>query len=340
MDTNNLFKYADKELVIDAFLCWLIEEMNTAELSELRESFLKEFLELDESIVDRVMCLKAEKQVNNVDVICTLKTHEGDKKIIFENKMHSTEHSKQLKRYKDENPDALEYIYLKLGYVHRLDRKAVKGDDYEYKIRSAKDLERLIEPLNGGNPFIKEFYKYLHENFVVPQSHFPAYLKQNIFKELDNASFQQFVMERIKEQLKEAGWEDENLKFKIGNNPDGRPWTQLDFSQIRQKYGELDETLFFRLDKSSGKNYLRINLYSQQGKKYWDVKKPRLGKLRKVAEEIAKSTNLKPGDYYNRAKNEVETIILFFEDGNPIQTVISHSVKLATALRRAHQKMG
>jgi len=337
MNKNNLFKYADKELVIDAFLCWLINEMNQDYLLELKNSFLKDFLALNHPLIENVTGLEATKQVKNVDVVCTLKTTEGEKKVIFENKMYSSEHSKQLNRYKEQNPDAHKFIYLKFGYVHRIDKNA--ANSMKYEIKRAKDFSNLIKPHFEEHLFIKEFYDYLNVCFVEPQSQFESYLINNKFEQLDNASFQHFIMEKIREQLKNKGWDDKNLKFKIGNNPDGRPWTQLDFSQIKKKYGKFDETLFFRLDKGSGKNYLRINLYSQQGKKYWNEKKPRLDKLRKVAEEVTESANLISGDYYDKAKNEVETLILFFEDGNPIQTVINESVKFAVALRDAHQKL-
>src|SRR5690554_352571 len=108
MKDNNLFRHSDKELVIDAFLCWLIKEMNDDDYSKLRSSFIRKFLGLDVSLIQTKNALEAKKQVNNVDVVCTLKTIEcGEAIIIFENKRYSTAHSGQLSKYKEKYPDAL-----------------------------------------------------------------------------------------------------------------------------------------------------------------------------------------------------------------------------------------
>jgi ubiquinone/menaquinone biosynthesis C-methylase UbiE len=336
---NNLFEHADKELVIDAFLCWLITEMNEEYLIGLRNDFVSNFLKYDESVSGVVKKLKAAKQENKVDVLCTLETDQGDKEILFENKLRSTAHGGQLKRYRVDKPNAIDYIYLKLGYVHLLDREAAEGEGYS--VKTANDIADLLAPYEGKHPFIDEFYKYVNQGFVKPQSQFEKYLDDDAYSQLDDAEFQQFVMEKIYRKLKKSGWKDTDLKFKTSANiGSGTPWTQLYFSKISEKYDINDEVLFFRIDKRSKKLYLRVNLYSKEGDKYWQEKKERVKRLREVAGQMQYGAKIHPGNVHNRARNEVEIAIYFFKEGNSLANLINESVHIARTLRKAHQELG
>jgi hypothetical protein len=180
----------------------------------------------------------------------------------------------------------------------------------------------------------------VNEEFVKLQSQLKNFVANNEYQRMEDSSFQQYVIEKIYKDLSKAGWSHDYLKFKVGNNRGGTPWTQLDFSRIEKKYETNDEFLFFRIDKRSGKYYLRVNLYSQNGKKFWREKAGRVEKLRGVIDDFNEKSRLNLGAVHNRAKNEVEIVIYFFEDGNSLANVIKEATHIAKVLRKAHQELG
>ena len=338
MIENNLFKHAQKELVIDAFLCWLFNEMNgNKDLQTLRDQFLFELLNLDSREIGAIHGMKAETQVDFIDLLVTLEKPEGEKYIVFENKMWSSEHSNQLERYKEKKPDALEYVYLKLGYVHKLDEEAANSAGY--LIIKANQLYDLLNPFKGHHLFIGEFVEYLKSDFVDPQDNFENYVQDDEFEKLSNGSFQQYVMGRIMDNFENQGNIESDLEFRIGSNRGGSSWTQLKFSRKYNFYGDQHETLFFRIDKRSGKYYFRVNQYAKGASKFWDRKKKRLDKFRDVAKKAAEKVGLNPGKLSNRGKNESEVVVFFFEENNSLNAIIKKTPYLAKELIACHKKL-
>lgn len=342
IEGNNLFKHSSKELAMDAFLCWLIKEAEENEsLVGFQEKFIREFLEIEQHVINKIGALKAEKQKNNVDVVVTIETNKGQLNVVFENKMWSTVHSNQLKRYQEKFNSAIKFIYLKLGYIHDRERAVVVDawSNVEYSIIDAESLYNFLSSYKDSHPFIKEFNEFLDDCFVTPQKMLDEKFEQNKIEELKDASFQQFVMSKISIELLKNGFDEEDILFKVGSNNDGSPWTQLNFSFLDNVYGDNGETLFFRIDRRSGRYYLRVNLYSRLGKDDWSLKKERLLELREVAELISEDSNLKYGNVHDRARYETEVLILFFNNINEIKKVVSESSIIAGQLRDAHQKL-
>ncbi|MBE9048749.1 PD-(D/E)XK nuclease family protein [Pleurocapsales cyanobacterium LEGE 10410] len=294
-------------------------------------------MEIEQNEIDTIPALKAEKQKNNVDVLVTIETDKGQVDVIFENKMWSTVHGDQLKRYRQKFNRAIKFIYLKLGYIHDREREEVTKAGYS--IINAEDLYRFLHGFDEVHQFIQEFNEYLDDWFVTPQRMMDKKFEQNKIEELKDASFQQFVMGKVSIELLKNGFDKEDILFKVGSNNDGSPWTQLNFSFLDKVYGEYGETLFFRIDRRSGRYYLRVNLYSRLGKDDWPLKRERLFRLREVAKLISVDSNLKYGNVHDRARYETEVLILFFNDTNEIKKVVSESSIIANQLRDAHQNL-
>jgi len=335
-NNNNLFRHAGKEFVMDAFLCWLIEEeKQNDKLAGFREEFLEDFLEVNPD--GKVQEIKAEKQKNNIDVLITIETDQDKHEVLMENKMWSNIHGRQLGRYKENHPNAAAFIYWKLGYLHRKERKQVRNVGYE--IRGPESLNNILENYVEAHPFIKEFNQFLNTHFIGLREKIKNDYQENRYEELQHAPFQQYVTEKIYDQLTKNGFADEELSFLFGTNRDGTPWSHLTFSQLDEVYDQKQEVLFFRIDKRSDKFYLRVNQYSKDGKKYWPKKKNRMQKLREAADELKDDISLNFNSPHNRASNEVEILILFFEDGNTIEKVVSKTPQIAKKLKSVHQKL-
>jgi len=333
MSTHNLFSYAQKELVIDAFFCWLINESNINEELAGFQDDLFNWLSLDKP--DGFVKLSAATQVDNIDLLITAEASSGNQQIVFENKMYSSEHSNQLERYKEKIPDAVGHYYLKLGYIHKNDRKA--ADQAEYIIKKAEDLLFLLDPYMDKHPIINEFHSFLEINFVQPQRDFSRYVEENAYEKLENASFQHYVIDEIMERMEGTDYNVSHDIFKTGNNPDGSCYTQLKFNRKQEVYKNQHETLFFRIDKRDNKFYLRINQYASGASKFWSDKKKRLNAFRDVAGETAVSLGLTSSTPSNRGKNESEIIIFFFKEDNSIKDLIEKAPALAKKLSQTQQ---
>ncbi len=335
---NNLFKHADKELAIDAFLCWLIQEAEeNNKLDGFREKFVRHLLQINNDQVETVKGIEAKKQKDNIDLIFTIKKNEGKEKVIFENKLQGAASSEQLKKYKNEYDNAIKYVFLKLGFIHKKDREVAEKNGYI--VKDAYLLHEFLEQFETAHPFIKEFNNYLTDCFIKPQNMMEDYFKKNKICYLAEGAFQQYVMEKIYEQLIKDGFEENDLKFKVGANNSGSPWTQLDFSMKENVYGEgLHEFLFYRIDKRSNMYYLRVCLYSKQSEEEKKRKEKRRDYLREKGQDI-KFSNIKPGKVHNNAKYEMEIIIFFFNNNNTLEKVVDESARIARELKKVHQDL-
>ena len=332
---NNIFNHGGKEFVIDTFLSWLLTESNYNEkLSGFKEDFLAQIAGLSIPEGEHIKEFRVKRQVNNVDLLVSVDLKSGEKKIIFENKMYSTLHHDQLKRYKDAFDKASAYLFLKLGYINELEKQRAKANGY--KVIGAEEIYSFLETYRGAHSYISDFLDYIELNFVGLRKQLNGNFENNNFEDLKDASFQQFIMDQIYGKLTEESFSSNKLKYKTGHNYGGNPWTQLTFSSVENFYEGKNESLFYRIDKRSGKYYLRVNLYSKKGTSHWDIKKARLQKLRIKASSLVEKNKLNPGKVHNRGRNECEVLILFFEDENPLQDAVDAAHDIAFGLREIH----
>ena len=163
---NNLFYYATSELSQDAFLCWLASyALEDAEPDDALHSCAREMLELFvPELKGRPFTLKdVGRQAGHIDVLLTAELAGTTYKIIVEDKTYTSEHSKQLTRYKEEIqkkfPDCIPCgVYYKTGFQSNL--SAVHEAKYQYVSleRTLDLLGRYVDKTNSQ--IFRDYYEY------------------------------------------------------------------------------------------------------------------------------------------------------------------------------------
>jgi hypothetical protein len=168
----NIFNYATSELTQDAFITWLLHWANpkykteNEQLPSLGISFLASLLACqDIEINEDITNLHIKQQFHKIDVFVTFKIQDTSYGIIIEDKVHTSDHSNQLERYKTKVTelkacDVLVPIYFKTGYQVNLSRIKEKG----YHYYSIKDFLKLIPQekiAHINNDVLTQFYSYL-----------------------------------------------------------------------------------------------------------------------------------------------------------------------------------
>jgi len=163
--TNNLFKYATSELSQDAFICWFLAWADPkyacveAELHVAAQNMIQNLCEEPELIIETV---EVKRQVEKVDVLILVNT---DKVILIEDKTDTSEHSGQLRRYKEAISERytgrnLHPIYLKTGEQSNL--SAVHAENY--RVFSRTDfLAGLTVASESKNQIFIDYLSYLNE---------------------------------------------------------------------------------------------------------------------------------------------------------------------------------
>ena len=124
---NNIFYYATKELSQDAFICWLCShalndiENSDIELKACAIDMIYTFINNKDVDKAKLSLISVEKQVNNIDVLLSVKYDSVIYRIIIEDKTHTSEHDDQLQRYKEklstpESTDIIMGVYYKMGF--------------------------------------------------------------------------------------------------------------------------------------------------------------------------------------------------------------------------------
>lgn len=132
----NIFEFASKELTQDAIVCWFLE--CASRKIEIGKAFLKMIFDKQNIPFDaenyEFEC-KATKQCSRIDVYTCIQSGETLYPIIFEDKVDTTIHDNQLKRYcetvkewfKDnKNCKQLLYVYFKTGYMFNNEKEYIK----------------------------------------------------------------------------------------------------------------------------------------------------------------------------------------------------------------------
>lgn len=174
---NNLFKYATKELSQDAFICWLcsfsLEEADKTdeELVRCSNNLLHEFMKRKIENVDsvKIHLLDVERQVDKIDVLLTVEYAGVIFKIIVEDKIHTSEHDNQLKRYKDKYNKEYDTIgiYFKTGF--QSDKSEVSKAGYSFFGR--KDILDVLKDCKSTNSILRDYREYWENYEKITQSY-------------------------------------------------------------------------------------------------------------------------------------------------------------------------
>lgn len=182
----NLFTYATSELSQDAFICWLVEFANPEYgavnpiMRERATAFINLIMEhWNNSRISRIKKLETHKQYKNIDVFIRIEcAKEGIVNIVIEDKIHTSEHSEQIKRYRDLIADTTKGsdqiiipVLLKTGNMVSYDRG---GKDRV--VVNRRDMIEIMRP--GREAGIKsDIYLDFLEHLEIWENEFQAYAK-------------------------------------------------------------------------------------------------------------------------------------------------------------------
>jgi len=158
----SLFNYATKELNQDAFFCWLFswadEKHKNSDLYKVAKDFIHEIIAEDISIKK----IDITQQYKNIDFYIRIN---DILTICFEDKVNTTIHDDQLKRYnisiREKHPnDKIFFVYLKTDFVFKSERDAVEKHGY-----NIFDIFRIRSILQNGinNDIYTDFLFYIDE---------------------------------------------------------------------------------------------------------------------------------------------------------------------------------
>lgn len=332
---TNIFFHATKELSTDAFLVWLFYYLD----SEEKYSVYKQRL-FDNLILKKVDCgkdvhnIELKRQENRVDVILTFTLGESNEKktVLFENKTWTTFHDNQLEYYRSIYPDCYRYIYLKLAYVNSSEEREVKSNGYD--IIDAAMLSKVIGVFEDIHCLIKMYNEYITETFIntINSFHNELFINHK-YDVLEDAGAQKYLCDRIVDNL--ISHDVPYLKIQNGTSA-GMPWTEIVLVEKKDGYYE---SLFWKVHIRAGKYYIRLNQYSEPSDEQVSYKMRRLEILRKEADNyVANIPELHLGIVNDRARNESEVIILFFND-NDITTIIEALPKISLHMIEVFNKL-
>lgn len=205
----NIFDYATSELSQDAFLCWLLKwaeeeaRSDDPQLHTIANVFIKEIFDLhncqlNESI--QSVCIK--RQFNSLDILAIINEKYA---IMIEDKVFTSHHSDQLRRYLEIVKTHPETWYLKPIPIYY---KIVEQGDYsgvteaEYKIFMRT---KMIEVLSGlhvstTNDILNDYLKYLKQIDTSIESY-----KSLPITEWNSFSWQGFYRD-LQKELKNGKW--------------------------------------------------------------------------------------------------------------------------------------
>lgn len=165
----NIFNYATSELTQDAFITWLLHWANPVfkdeKLHSLGTSFLQSLVAFQNIKIREITELKITQQFHKIDVFVTFRMDNCTYGIIIEDKVHSTDHSNQLKRYLTKISELktchiLIPIYFKTGYQVNLSR-IIENNYHHYTVKDLLDVITLEKVNAINNDVLSQYHSYL-----------------------------------------------------------------------------------------------------------------------------------------------------------------------------------
>jgi hypothetical protein len=168
---NNLFSYATKELSQNAILCWCINWLNYPghPLYQLGKAVLDLFLGKEK--LDEYQNVEVKQQYEKIDILVLFSGKKNgcinDYALMIEDKTNTSEHSRQIERYKTvlakDFPNRIGYSsYIKTGIMYDGDWLMT------HNVNAVIDLNKLlavIQPFQGkcSSEILDSFCVYLTE---------------------------------------------------------------------------------------------------------------------------------------------------------------------------------
>lgn len=281
---NNIFKFATKELSQDAFLCWLMNGINTKD--EKSKKLAKEFIKL---IVNKTKNDKLKKYINseeykveikqqykNIDILLIL----GEYYIIIEDKIKMREHGNQISKYEYSliesgiKQDNIFTCYYKIYDEYNINNKSVSS------VITRKDMLNFLKSFNLDNMYLKHYYEYLKEieKFSLKRDIVSAKIedeKSNILKKPQDAIYTSFYSTlEMKDKPEDiVGWN-------YADNKSGGTWWYAS-KKFNNVISNDFDYIYVEIDLKEDRNKIVIKL----AKKEKELNIPKEEKLEKYLKE-------------------------------------------------------
>lgn len=305
MGRNNMFKYATKELSQDAFLCWLVNYINTDEIEykNIGKEFIKLIVEkigdkrFKDFIENNNYKVEIKHQYKNIDVLLRI-----DKfNIIIEDKIKTTEHDNQISEYTYKLiSEGIEEKNIFTCYYKIYDEYKFK-DKFVNCLITRKDMIEFLEKFDNKNLYMKDYYEYLKEmdkcskirNVIVKEM---SNLKSESVKNPEEVIYTSFYSE-----LEEKEKSNNIIGWGYADNRNGGVWWYAS-KMFDNVVNEDFNRVYAEINLKENRNYFVLKL----GKKNKDVILKEGEKLQyKLSDEYKENGKVK---YFDKEKYFVKNI--------------------------------
>lgn len=280
----NIFDHAQREVHQDALVAYLFDWLRV-EVAAARPEMHRAGLAIADALLGTpVIGLKQVRtQWNAIDVFALFETP-GDQElvVVVENKTHTTEHSKQLSRYKDvvTKMDARRDfvgVYLKSGWIEPKDRTACS--EAGFVLRDRTFWLNTLRPHRGVDPVLDQYIAFLTHNDGEFRDQLAALeCRERANWALEHAHVKWALATRMFPNA--AGDE-----IYWGSNRSGSSWVQRRVTKV-ELGPDTYETLFWRIDHRKPRRtcepsaYAALRAYERFDRKDAAVRDNKLVRLR------------------------------------------------------------
>lgn len=286
---NNMFKFATKELSQDAFLCWLVNYINTDEEYKIvAKDFMKLLVHkignksLEDVINKDTYTVQIKHQYKNIDILLEI---EGFY-IIIEDKIKTLEHDNQINSYENKliaqgiNKNNIFTCYYKIYDEYKIKDKFIGA------VITRKDMINLFENAKNINLFMSDYLNYLKEieeysskrNIVAKDL---SNLDAKYVNKVEDSIYTSFYSELENKQKDIVGWG-------YADNRAGGTWWYAS-EKYNNVQSEEFERIYAEINLKEERNQIVIKLGKKS--KYLDLS---------VNEKIENA--LKDKEYYEKGK--------------------------------------
>jgi len=298
------------------------------------------------------------KQKFKTDVFFVVKIRDVDVAFIIEDKTNTSTHNNQLSRYVAEvlksktfNKMPLVRIYYKTGYIYPEDKSACsnacegacinnkrKNKDRckeicrkaPYCILDAKTMLAFLKKNEIDHAIFQDYMSFIETEYVKAQKDVLDSLQKNIAGAL-RKEYAKF------EFMKNLAMGGGDFKPTISHRDEaGSSWAQYKLHSFGEIYGDIVETVFWRIERLK-KGYvltLRQFAYIKKDKAYSEIKKSRL-KIYKKSFENIKGDKLEFGkamsDYSGANSSQIALLYISDDGKNTTQNIYNELPRIHRA---------
>ena len=220
---KNIFEFATRELSQDAFLRWLLENYDDAELKDVAGDLLNEFCEID---IQDIKDVNTTAQWCNIDISAWITLKDGSKAALFiEDKTYSEEHN-QLDNYDNhinrcENEYARIYkIFYKTDIISDNEKTRINNtkNTNKWRVYSIKEILPLFEKyIYSDNLILRQYAEHVVNVYQATQN---TKMPESDGTHIDYLKWISYFEKTVKPQLLE-GYQDKCKFFitKAGQYP-------------------------------------------------------------------------------------------------------------------------